>query len=134
MNYQLKVKPFKEQAGKKYRIIQVSDIALHTTKKKATKSPGKKIKESMDMEKPGRIYGSIEHTNSFDKFFLMESLKRDPEFIKLVQENAKEGYGTLVSLPKDGIPILAGKDTEEFVKSKNGKRILRRLEKNKNRD
>ncbi len=134
MNYQLEVKPFKERAGMKYKIIEITDISLHTTKKKITKFPGKKIKESMDTEKPGRIYGKIEHIDSFNKLFVMESLRKDPEFLKLVQENAKEGYGTLVSLPKNGIPILAGKDTEEFIKSKNGKRILRKLEKKQNRD
>ena len=47
----------------------------------------------------------------------------------MVMEEQKNGYKVLLELPKE-IPILAGKDTIEFLASVNGKRILRGLAKN----
>ncbi|MEZ4211115.1 MAG: hypothetical protein R3B39_02405 [Candidatus Paceibacterota bacterium] len=63
------------------------------------------------------------------KTFALELLKRDPDFLKMIQKEQSQGYRVLIQLPKDGIPMVAGDDTIEFLKSKNGKRLLRGFEK-----
>ncbi|MCK9578222.1 hypothetical protein M0R01_01855 [bacterium] len=139
MEYQLQLKPFERKEGFKYKVITITDIALHTSNMDPTLSLGKKIKESFKYKKPGRIYGSIPQKSSQlpssrRNIFMLDMLKKDPVFIKMVQDEEKKGYKILVAFPKDGIPILVGKDTQEFIKSKNGKRILRGLAKNNNKD
>ncbi|MFA6466763.1 MAG: hypothetical protein WCV71_02820 [Patescibacteria group bacterium] len=135
MDYKLEVKPFKRQDGVKYKVIQLTDFALHTSDKQPTKYIGKKVKHAFDQNRPDRVYGPIinnGHTPSADWF--LENLYKDPSFIKLLQKEEKKGYKVLISIPKDGLPIAIGKDTENFIKSKNGQRIIRKLAKNKNVD
>lgn len=61
----------------------------------------------------------------------LDLLKNDLDFMKMIKEEESKGYKILIELPPHGIPILAGKDTQEFINSKNGKRVLRGLAKNK---
>ncbi len=135
MKYELELKPFEKRDGLKYKIIKVTDIALHTTECDPS-SLGKKIKQSFKNNKPGRIYGQIQGNISplDDMLSFLEKIKKDPDFIKMVQKEEKKGYKILVALPKTGIPIFPGKDTQEFINSKNGKRIIRGLAKNKDKD
>jgi hypothetical protein len=60
-------------------------------------------------------------------------LKKDPEFMKMVQEEEKKGYKILIDIPRE-LPLFPGKDTMDFINSKNGKRILRSLAKKSDKD
>ncbi|MFA5029617.1 MAG: hypothetical protein WC518_02575 [Patescibacteria group bacterium] len=134
MEYQLQLKPFIRKDGQKYKIIQLTDIALHTAKKQATRSIGKKIKELFDFKKPIRIYSPIQlnkQGNQTDKnSFTVEVLRQDPDFQEMVRNQEANGYKILLEVSKGGIPVVMGKDTQVFIKSKNGQRILRKFAKN----
>jgi hypothetical protein len=131
MEYELQLKPFVEKEGWKYKTIQITDIALHTAHKQPTPSIGKKIAQAFKFKKPGRIYAPIDNTaeSPAQRIAVIDLLKKDPDFLKMVQDEEKNGYKILLALPKE-IPVVAGKDTIEFIASSNGQRILRGLAKN----
>ena len=130
MDYRLEVKPAIKKDGQKYRVIQITDIALHTAPKTPTPSVGKKIEKASAAEKADRIYRPVEKSVLVDpKAYILGLLAQDPDFLKVVQGEEAKGYKVLVALPKDGIPVDFGRDTKEFLKSKNGQRILRGLAK-----
>jgi hypothetical protein len=132
MEKQLQSQPFVKKEGVKYKMIQITDIMLHTAMRRATISAGEKIRESFERNEPGRIYSPLEKPSSKDdKTFFIEILKNDPEFIKMAQECEAQGYKLVTAFPNEGIPIFAGEDTKQFLKSKNGKRFLRGIEKGK---
>lgn len=134
MNLQVELQPFIAKGGQKYKIIQLTDIALHTVPKRATTSHGKKIAKSFDRMEPGRIYSPIgENAVAPDGSFNLEAIKFDPEFLRMVQEAEADGYKVLLGVPKGGMPVVPGSDTVEFMKSKNGKRVLRGLAKEKDK-
>ncbi len=130
MDYKVELKPFVEKDGVKYKIIQITDIALHTANRIPTLSVGKKIQKAFEKNKPDRIYSTIEKFSTSDhREFTLNLLKADPDFVKMVQAEEAKGYKILIELPKEGIPVFAGKDTVEFIKSKNGKRFTRGIAK-----
>ena len=134
MKEKLELKPFVEKEGVKYKIIQITDIALHTTKKRPTPSHGKKLMESFATKEPGRIYSPIEQCAvSADGSFDLNLLALDEDFVRMVREEEAKGYKVLIGTPKRGIPIVPGDDTIEFMQSKNGKRVLRGLAKEKDK-
>lgn len=134
MSLQIQLKPFVAEDGQKYKVIELTDIALHTAPKRPTPSHGKKIAKSFDRMEPGRIYSPIgENAIAPDGSFNLEAIKFDPEFLRMVQEAEAEGYKVLLGLPKGGMPVVPGADTVEFMKSKNGKRVLRGLAKEKDK-
>lgn len=119
--------------GQKYKIIQITDLQLHTATKTPTPSVGKKVQKAFESDKQDRIYSKIDKTVvSENHTFTLELLKMDPDFVRMVQEEEANGYKVLIALPNEGIPVFPGKDTVEFMNSKNGKRIIRGLAK-KNR-
>ncbi len=134
MEYQLQLKPFERKDGLKYKVIQITDIALHTTPHRPT-SVGKKIKQAFTQNKPGRVYapltGAIQTDESAHeaKISIEQLIRQDPELVRWIQEEEQKGYKILIGLPKGGIPIFEGPDTREFLQSKNGKRVLRGLAK-----
>ena len=65
---------------------------------------------------------------------LLDFAKNDPELSKAIFDYQNQGYKVLIRVPKDGLPVFAGKDTVEFIKSKNGQRIIRGLAKDKPTD
>lgn len=135
MDYKLKLQPAVMKKGVKYKVIQITDIALHTSKKTPTPSVGKKMQKAFNNNKPDRIYSPIEKSTITDKrTFTLDLLKMDPDFVKMVQEEEAKGYKVLIALPNEGIPIVAGSDTVEFMNSKNGKRIIRGLAKKKDKE
>jgi len=135
MEYKLKLQPAVMKKGVKYKVIQITDIALHTSKKTPTPSVGKKIEKAFKNDKPDRIYSPIEKDTVLDnRTFTLDLLKMDPDFVKMVQEEESKGYKVLIALPNEGIPVVAGSDTVEFMNSKNGKRIIRGLAKKKSKD
>ncbi len=135
MGYKLKLQPAVMKKGVKYKVIEITDIALHTSKKTSTPSVGKKMQKAFENNKPDRIYSSIEKNPILDsRTFTLDLLKMDPDFVKMVQEEESKGYKILIALPNKGIPVVAGSDTVEFMNSKNGKRIIRGLAKEKSKD
>lgn len=132
MNYRLELKPATLKDGQKYKVIHITDLAFHSAPKTPTPSLGKKIQKASIKEEPGRFYAPIDLSAIADpKAYVIERLKQDPDFVKMVQEEEANGYKVLLSLPEAGIPQVLGKDTEEFLASKNGKRILRGIAKGK---
>lgn len=130
MPYELQLNRFIHRPGWKYQIIRITDIALHANPKQPT-SIGKKLRQAFKSMKPGRIYGAIEPVapSSEKKLAIVGLLQNDPELLKYIQEQERNGYKVLLDIPKE-IPIVAGKDTIEFIASVQGQRILRRLAKN----
>ncbi len=133
MEYQLKLNPVSAlKKGVKYKIIRLTDIALHTAPKTPTPLVGKKIQKSFEENKPDRIYSHFEGNAVLDDRTLVISLiKNDPDLMRMIKEEESKGYKVLIGLPKEGIPVFLGKDTVEFMNSKNGKRILRGIAKKK---
>jgi len=130
MEYQLQLKPFVGKDGFKYKTVTLTDMALHTASKQYTSSPGKKLSEIIDSDKPGRIYFPLQKPdNSEIGTPILDAIGKDPEFIRFVQEQEKIGYKILIHIPRS-VPLIIGKDTKEFIHSKNGKRILRKLARN----
>ena len=134
MDYELQLRPFERKDGVKYKIIQITDVALHTTPHHPT-SVGKKLKQALAQNKPGRVYAPLEGVVQTDesaheaRISVGQMLLQDPELVRLIQEEERKGYKILIGLPKGGIPLMEGADTREFLKSKNGKRVLRGLAK-----
>ncbi len=132
MDYKLELKPAVMKNGQKYKIIRITDIALHTAKRAPTPSVGKKVQKAFETDSPDRIYSNIEKSAfSENRTFTLNLLKTDPDFVRMVQKEEANGYKVLIALPNDGIPVVPGKDTIEFMNSKNGKRIIRGLAKGK---
>lgn len=129
----LQLQPYKAIDGVKYKVIRLTDLKLHTMSKRPTPSFGKKVREAFQHSTPGRVYNTLPKpmvpTN--DNSFILEILKLDPDFMSMIQEEEAKGYKVLISVPKEGVPVLLGEDTIEFLESKNGKRLLRKLDKNK---
>lgn len=134
-NYKLEIKPYVKQDGVKYKVIKITDFTFHTSEKRFTRSFAEKIKEMFKFKKPIKIYGPVTYQDTPDpnkrNLFTLNLLNQDPDFIKMVKEEENNGYKILIELPAEGVPILAGEDTKEFANSIKGKRILRRLAKEK---
>ena len=142
MNYKLELKPAEMKKGQKYKIMQITDLTFHSPNRRPTKSIGEKVKESFNTNEPGRIYQNLEKIEpnkseeseqgeGFIKMTILNQLHNDPSFIKMIQEEEAKGYKVLLSFPKSGVPIYAGKDSVELMESKKGQRLLRRIAKEK---
>lgn len=122
-----------KKTPKKYRVIHFTDLQLHS-RMKVTPSIGKKIQHAFNENVPGRIYAPLPKPSSEEaktgtfKF----TMDIDPELLKMIRKNEAEGYETIFTLPEGGAPIYLGDDTLQFLESKNGKRILRELDKKNN--
>lgn len=135
MEYKLQIKPFVRKDGTKYKVIQITDIALHTKPHRPT-SIAKKLQDAFTKNKLGRIYSPVGNVELDDKsrevaLPIHDLIRRDPALVRWIQEEEQKGYKILIGLPKGGIPVQLGKDAQEFMHSKNGKRVLRRLAKKK---
>lgn len=132
MPIELQLTPFEKRDGVKYKIIQITDVTFHTNQMSPTSSIGEKVKKSFVKNAPGRAYNHINKEVLFDqKAYIIDYFKNDPEFVQYVQDEEKKGYKILLGFPKEGIPNVLGKDTIDFMNSVKGKRILRRLYKNR---
>jgi hypothetical protein len=130
---ELRLRPYKAVDGVKYKVIYLTDLKLHTAPKRQTPSFGKKVRESFQKNTPGRIYDHLPKPLEIqnDHSFILRALQFDPDFVKMVQEEEAKGFKILIGMPKEGVPVLLGEDTIEFLDSKNGKRLLRKLDRNK---
>lgn len=138
MEYTTQLKPFVHQMGGKYKVLEITDIALHTSHKQATPSVARKIEKAFKTNQPGRMYAPIQKDILTDqgekREFVIELIKKDPDLVRMIQQEEANGYKVLIAIPNEGIPIYAGKDTVEFMNSKNGKRIIRGLAKQESQD
>jgi len=122
-----------EKAGKKYWEIVIADVAVNTLQMSPT-SIGKKLKEAPKAE-PNRIYGPIDLLAIVNpRAYAIKRFMEDPEFMDFVREKEAEGYKVAFSFLKAGTPLVLGKDAKEFIASKNGKRVLRAIDKGERKD
>ncbi len=136
MSYKLELKPYIPQEKQKCIVLQLTDIQLHT-RSMPQSSIGKNFKKSIETNTPGRVYSPIKNPQVDDNNFkltILDFAKNYPELSKAIFDYQNQGYKVLIKFPKDGLPVFAGKDTVEFIKSKNGQRIVRGLAKDKPTD
>ena len=141
MQSTLQIKPYQKD-DRKVKVIQLTDITFHTSHKRPTKHIGNKIKKAFDENKSGRFYEplkndqleSIEDNKIKMQSNILDYVMHDPDMLEYIKKEEAKGYKIVIELPKDGLPVLIGKDTQEFIESKKGKRILRRLDKKQNID
>lgn len=137
---EIQVKPFVPKSGLKCMVLRITDIQLHTSSKRPTMSIGQKIMSAFRTGLPGRFYSKMEkltpnedHPND-NRLSVMMMLQKDKKLAEAVAYYQNQGYKVLIELPKSGIPIYLGEDTKEFIHSKNGKRLLRGLDKGKTKE
>ena len=119
-------------------ILEFTDIQLHSNAR-ISKSTGDTINRSIKNGKPGRIFSSLttqtSSTNNKDLVtFQIPFDMKDPSLFKMVADYKKQGYRIMIKKPTAGIPIFLGNDANEFMNSKNGKRILRGIAKRKDKE
>ncbi len=131
MDYKLEMKPFERKDGLKYKVIHLTDIALHTNEKRIVDSSSRGTHQAFSSGIPWRIHVPIDNHAPSQQVNILDCVCSDPSFIEIVRKEEEKGYVILLSLSKCGTPILAGKDTMGFIESKNGKRIIRALARNK---
>ena len=132
MECRYELKPAVMEKGVKYKIIRITDVAFHSSKKTPTPLIGKKVQKSFANNQPGRIYFPPDIRAIFNRReFILNLLGNDPDLVRMVKEEKAKGYKVLLALPNEGVPFIPGKDTVEFMNSKNGKRILRGIAKKK---
>lgn len=127
----LVAKPFVKKEGQKYRKITVTDIQYHSNNQRPTKSIGKVAEKNQKTHTPYRAYTEPKDWNvprEKQVEMIIEMLRNDPSYIEFVREQEKLGYKVVLEIP-DPIPIKLGKDAEEFINSKKGKRVIRWLAK-----
>ena len=112
-------------------VIHVTDMSLHTSDFSTTPSVGKKIVRAMNKKEATRVYVQSTGDIQKDKDTINEKIENDPELIELVRETNANGGKVFFAFPKGGAPTQLGNDTEQFINSKNGKRKLRGLAKDK---
>lgn len=135
MGYELQLKPFERKEGFKYKILEITDVAIHTSHKRTTENMGEKIKVAIESNSPGRIYTSMDSQNRLETGLInFDALNKNPDLIRFIQEQEKQGIKILLHFPKNGVPIVAGKDTVEFIESTKGKRVLRWLDNKKKKN
>lgn len=132
MEDKLEIKPFIKKEDFKYKAIKITDITLHSNKRLGNSLAGDKIKKAFKFMSPGRIYSNSlpQNLDSGRKEYIIDLLKLDKSFIDYIREEESKGYKILIALPDEGIPVLMGNDTKSFIQSKNGKRIIRGIDKN----
>jgi len=132
MEQQLQLKPFKRTPGFKYKVICITDITFHASHRQPSMAIAKNVSKSFTKNEPGRFYGfKTEELSDRESLIriLDEYVKKDPAFLKMVQEEEKNGVKLLLEIPTENIPIKFGNDVYEFISSKNGQRVIRGLNK-----
>ncbi len=121
--------------GEKVIVLELTDIQLHSNAR-PTQSVGGAIRRSIENNKPGRIFSSLEKkqesvTDQNSIEFSMPFVMNDPVLKQTIHDYQKQGYRVMIQISKSGLPIHLGKDAVDFMNSTRGKRILRKIEKNK---
>ena len=121
--------------GEKVIILELTDIQLHSNAR-PTQSVGGAIRRSIEKNKPGRIFSSFEKKQDLSNdqnsiAFKVPFVMNDPVLKQVISDYQKQGYRVMIQMPKTGLPIHLGKDAVDFVNSTKGKRILRKIKKDK---
>ncbi len=106
----------------KYYDIVLTDLKLHVLKARKPKSFGYQMHRSLRTGKPGRArnhVNQISDEQDSDSFEI--SFPLGEEILSAQQEAARQGKKLRILFPKDGIPIFAGEDTQEYILSKKKK-------------
>ncbi len=116
--------------GEKVIVLEITDIQLHTNAR-PTQSVGGVIQRSIEHNKPGRIFSSLEKPQessaSIKVKFPFEM--KDPVLKQTIHGYQTRGYRVMLKVPKSGLPMYLGKDGVDFMNSTRAKRILRKLKK-----
>ncbi len=129
----LQFNPFIKKEGQKYKIIAVTDIQYHSNTKRPTNFIGKLAEKNQGSSTPYRAFTEMKDwnvTREKQKEMIVELLQNDQSYIDFIKDQEEKGYKILLEIP-DPIPLRLGADTEEFLNSKKGKRIIRWLAKEK---
>lgn len=123
-------KPIKK--GEKLIIIELTDIQLHMNAR-PTPSVGAVVQRSIEHSKEGRIFSPLQTPKSEDGDSNSIRVElpfgvNDPKLQEAVRYYQKLGYRVMLRVPEH-MPIKLGKDAQEFMNSKNGKRVIRGLKK-----
>lgn len=123
-------KPIKK--GEKVIVLELTDIQLHMNAR-PTPSVGAVVQRSIEHSKEGRIFSPLQAPKSEDGDSNSIHVElpfgvNDPKLQEAVCHYQQLGYRVMLGVPKH-MPIKLGRDVEEFMKSKNGKRLIRGLEK-----
>lgn len=112
-------------------IFELTDFQLHTNSR-TTQSVSKTIERSVDSNQPGRIFSPMSSLKVLENNTVQFSMPifNPDELAPLIQKYQQQGKRVFLRKPKS-LPVFSGKDTVEFINSKKGKRILRRIDKNK---
>lgn len=113
-------------------IIQLTDIQLHTNVR-VPEFAGKTMSKKIEAMEPGRAIFPIpeqEDNLKNGEFNLMMNVVNDPHLLAMVEKYQKEGKRVILSVPHN-MPVFLGKDAVQFMDSKQGRRIHRRIEKEK---
>jgi hypothetical protein len=121
--------------GEKVIILELTDIQLHSNAR-PTQSVGGAIRRSIENNKPGRIFSPIEKkeklgTDQNSIKITMPFVMDDPVLTKAIYDYQQQGYRVMIRVPETGLPVYLGKDAENFMNSTKGKRILRKIKKDK---
>lgn len=115
-------------------IIYVTDMSLHTRDFSETTSVGKKIIRAMKKDEATRVYVQSSGDLEVDKNTINDKIENDPELIEIVRQTNASGGKVFFAFPKGGAPTKIGNDAEQFINSRNGKRKIRGLAKEKSEE
>ena len=106
--------------------IYLTDITLHTQKHRKTVNFAK-------VAQKGRIYSLIPtkglKTSPTNRSYFSMAIEFPKDLQNMIDRDEVE-----LMMPEEGLLIYAGEDTEKFLKSPNGKRLIRGLAKGKKGD
>ncbi len=135
MDYKIEAKPFVHKSGQKYLTVEITDMAFHSSNPRETVKIGKKMEEAIAEKRAGRFYKPLTSPPPLDRAsirqYIIEQLQQNEDFVRLVKEHEEQGVKVLIAIPEDYIPVGLGADAVEFMNSKNGKRLLRGVAKEK---
>lgn len=123
-------KPIKQ--GEKVLFLQLTDVQLHTNARPTT-SVGGVVQRSIEHDKPGRVFSPLQlpqPTENGDNTFSVSLpfVENDPKLKEVVGHYIGLGYRVMLVVPHN-LPVKLGNDAVQFLNSKNGKRLLRGMEK-----
>lgn len=121
-------KPIKK--GEKIIVLELTDIQLHTNAR-PTQSVGGAIQRSIEQNKPGRIFSSLEKPQESSTSIKVKFPfgMNDPVLKQTIRDYQTQGYRVMLKVPKSGLPVYLGKDGVDFMNSTRAKRILRKIKK-----
>jgi hypothetical protein len=119
--------------SKKVKRIFLTDFQLHTAQKRSSDPLAQILKSFKSPERThNRIFYDKSHmspsSEPYTVKFSMPITSLSPLIQKEIAEAEAQGLEIEFVIPKDGIPVYAGKDLQEFMQSKNGKRVLRSMQ------